>query len=268
MDILTPWISHGRSLPPMQMIDGFIRVDVYFKKEPDTVKTGPASASIDPGSCFNRCRAAPCREVNLMREERQEFMERVNPHLDTLMELARHELGYHLARGDVEEGDLTAEEIVGETLIAAYRQWKKQVKQRSWRSWLLGLESRVMHRLVDEEEKNRSLWAFSLEEPVPDLTSPFGDDIYWDWHQPDEQDRLEDVLLGFEPIAEDLIEQAEEVSRQLEPVARRVWLLHEMYDISIPEAARITGIQPSEAAKIVRETGKLVRERLDLDDSR
>lgn len=200
-----------------------------------------------------------------MRDEKLEFMENLKPHLGTLLELARHDLGYHEARGDIEEGDLTAEEIVGETLIAAYRQRKGRPESLSWRPWLFAIEHKVMHKLVDEEENNRALWAFSLEEPVPDLPSPFSDDIYWDWNQPDERDRWEDVLLGFEPVSEDMIQEAEELMRDLEPTARRVWLLYEWFDFSISEAAQITGMKPTEAARILRETGEKLKERLRRD---
>lgn len=196
-------------------------------------------------------------------KEKPQVIQSVQPYLDQLLEAAGHDLKYHEHRGDLQPGDLTPEEVVGELLIAATSGWDKRPGSVSMRMWLFRLEDKVMHDLIAREEDNRSRWEFSMEEPVPDLPTPFADDIYWDWNQPHEKDRYEDVLIGFDPMGEELIEEAEEVSRELEPQERRAWLLFEKYDFSILEIAGIINLPADKVAGMIRSTGDTVRERLD-----
>lgn len=196
-------------------------------------------------------------------KEKPDVMGSVKPYLDQLLEAARHDLKYHEHRGDLQPGDLTPEEVVGELLIAANSGWEKRPGSVSTRMWLFRLEDKVMHDLITREEDNRSRWEFSMEEPVPDLPTPFSDDTYWDWNQPDEGDRWEDAIFGFDPMGEELIEEAEEVSRELEPKERRAWLLFEKYDFTIPEIAGIINLPAGKVAEMVRDAGDTLRERLD-----
>lgn len=197
-----------------------------------------------------------------MKDKKPDIMESAAPYIGQLLETARHDLAYHEHRGDLEPGDLTPEEVLGEVLIAASDGWDKRPESVSMRLWLFRLENTVMHSLIAQEAENRGRWAFSMEEPVPDLPVPFGDDIYWDWDQPDEEDRWEDALFGFEPVAEELVEEAEEISRDLEPVQRRVWLLYEKQGFSIPDIARIVHLPSSRVAGMVRDAGAVLQERL------
>ncbi|MBN2720288.1 MAG: sigma-70 family RNA polymerase sigma factor [Proteobacteria bacterium] len=194
-----------------------------------------------------------------MSDPKSEFMLKIMPWLTQLLDIARHDLRYHMARGELQEGDLTEEEIVGETLIVAFNGRSRKPRNVSWRLWLFRLEDRIMHRLIGREEKNRSRWAFSMDEPIPDLEAPLGDDVFWDWYQPDEKDRWEDVLCGYEPLPEELIAKAEKAAADLEPPDRRAWLLHGKFNFTVPEVAQILQKPPSSVAKTIRHTGEKLK---------
>jgi len=197
-----------------------------------------------------------------MKNKIPDIMESVKPYLEQLLDVARHDLKYHEHQGDLQPGDLTPEEVLGEVLIAASDGWEKRPESVSTRMWLFRLEDRIIHSLITGEEDSRSRWEFSMEEAVPELPAPFADDVYLDWNQPDEKDRWEDTLFGFEPVAEELVEEAEEVSRDFEPAQRRVWLLYQKYGFTIPDIARIVRLSPVQVAEMVKDTGEALREQL------
>ena len=194
-----------------------------------------------------------------MNHPKQEFMVKIMPYLSQLLDVAGHDLRYHIARGELQEGDLTEEEIVGETLITAFDGRFRKPRNVPWRLWLFRLEDRVMHRLIGKEEKNRSRWAFSMDEPIPDLAAPLSDDVFWDWDRPDEKDRWEDVLCGYEPLPEELIPKAEKAAVDLEPPDRRAWLLHGKFNFTVPELAQILHKPPSVVARAILHAGEKLK---------
>jgi len=186
----------------------------------------------------------------------QVFLKRIEPHLDVLLETARSDLRYHEARGDLRPGELSAEEIVGETLIRARHDQERRPPELSLEAWLLGLEARVMIRLLEAEERARELWAYSLEQPIPKPPPPLSDDTYWDWHQPDDVERWEDVLSGEPVVAE---EPAEEHVAALSPLVRRAWVLLDRRGLSVRDVALILRRSMDDVADLVREAREALR---------
>ncbi len=175
----------------------------------------------------------PRRQETMENDDRQAFMEAVRPHLDELLDSARHHLGYHEAAGDLPEGRLTPEELVGETLIVAFSGRDRRPKEVPLREWLLGLEARTLDRLLLQEAQDRQLWAVSLEQPLPKRDPLEIDDSFWDWYQPDAVEKVEDVIpskvdrRGGRAVVR-LLEAARELPRD----QWRAWLLAELHELS------------------------------------
>src|ERR1700730_3511682 len=126
--------------------------------------------------------------------EREAFQAAVTPYLAELLRGARREARYRVAPGDFRADDPTAEELVGEVLI---RGWQKRHDRQSalpLRVWLLALLYRVAHDLSRREAQQTRVPAQSLEEPVPPEPIYDDDEEFWEWYQPDEMTRWEDVV--------------------------------------------------------------------------
>ena len=186
--------------------------------------------------------------------ERRAFMEEVKPHLEELLESARHHLAYHEARGDIPERTLTAEEVVGETLIQAFAGRARRPREVAPRDWLLGLEARTLDKLLRDEARQRELWTVSLDEPLP-LRNPVDlDDTFWDWHQPDAVDRVADVVSPVQPEAKaSPIARALEIARELPVEQWRAWLLSERHRLRIGVVAASLKMGIERATKLIDE---------------
>ena len=187
-----------------------------------------------------------------MKLTKQSFMKAVEPYLATLRNAARRDLRYYQARGDIPRGELSPEEVIGETLIQAFAQRAKRPTGLSFKAWLLGMEARVIENLIKSEKPFRELWAVSLEEPLPDPASSYDDTSFWDWYQPDADEKWEDILAGSESNPEDVFEKEEE-NYELDPTARRAWLLYDHYGVSMYEVGSILSMKIPNAAKLVRD---------------
>ncbi|MGE0283875.1 MAG: RNA polymerase sigma factor [Rhizobiaceae bacterium] len=162
----------------------------------------------------------------------------VAPCLADLSTAAQRDLRYHAALGDLREADLTPEELVGETLLRAWRDRRRRPATLALKPWLLGLQVRVLNRIVRKEQEQRHLASVSLESPA--LSEPIYDDgeAFWEWYQPDEATRWEDVLptetTSREEVIENLLEQA---VPNLSPIARQVFVLRHINCLSAAEIA-------------------------------
>jgi len=83
--------------------------------------------------------------------DRQAFQQLMLSHLDELFAAARRDLRYHVLLGDLCQHDLSPEELVGETLLRAWRDRLRKPASLGIRPWLLGLQFRVLTRIVRQE---------------------------------------------------------------------------------------------------------------------
>ena len=202
------------------------------------------------------------RNDTMENDDRQAFMEAVRPHLDELLENARHHLAYHEAAGDLPERKLTPEELVGETLIVAFSGRERRPDDVPLRDWLLGLQTRTLDRLLDKEAQDRKLWAVSLEQPLPTLDPLEVDDNFWDWYQPDAVERYEDVLPS-QPQRQQSSALVEllEAARQLPRPQWRAWLLSEVHQLSPKNVAASLREGVDKVAQLAKDAAERLRER-------
>jgi RNA polymerase sigma-70 factor (ECF subfamily) len=142
-------------------------------------------------------------------------------------------------------------ELVGQVLI---RGWQKRHDRQSalpLRVWLLALLYQVAHDFSRREARQKRVLAESLEEPVP--PEPIYDDEFWEWYQPDEMTRWEDVVEAPTLTPEEEAGIDEALTRGLDPRAREIFLLYELHRVPLTEAALALGMSVEEAARLLEE---------------
>src|SRR6267378_1597196 len=186
-------------------------------------------------------------------EDREAFQAAARPYLSELLRAARHEVRYRVALGDFRADDPTAEELVGEVLIRAWQQRRDRTSCLRLRVWLLALLYRVAHDLSRREVRQERIPAESLEEPVPPEPIYDDDEEFWEWYQPDEMTRWEDVVEAPTMTPEEEAGIDEELTRTLDPRAREIFLLCELNRVPLTEAALALGISVEEGTRLLEE---------------
>jgi RNA polymerase sigma-70 factor (ECF subfamily) len=186
--------------------------------------------------------------------DREAFQAAVRPYLGELLQAARREVRYRVALGDFRADDPTAEELVGEVLIRGWQTRHDRQSALPLRVWLLALLYRVAHDLSRREARQTRVPAQSLEEPVPPEPIYDDDEEFWEWYQPDEMTRWEDVVEAPTMTPEEEAGIDEELIRGLDPRAREIFLLCELHRVPLTEAALVLGISVEEAARLLEET--------------
>ena len=185
--------------------------------------------------------------------DREAFQAAVRPYLAELLRGARREARYRVALGDFRADDPTAEELVGEVLI---RGWQKRHDRQSalpLRVWLLALLYRVAHDLSRREARQTRVPAQSLEEPVPPEPIYDDDEEFWEWYQPDEWTRWEDVVEAPAMTPEEMAAAKEQLTRTPDPRACEVFLLYELHRVPLSETALALGLSVTETARLLEE---------------
>ena len=109
--------------------------------------------------------------------------------------------GYETA-GELMPGELTAEDVIDEVVLQAYRQFVQDPDRRRPGDWLERmarerLESEV-RRLRTERERSVHIEEDIPETPPAEEASTLGEEILY-FHQPDEDLKLEDVMPAVSP---------------------------------------------------------------------
>ncbi len=176
------------------------------------------------------------------RDDRAAFSTLVEPLLGDLEELARHEIAYFTSLGDLDEDWITPKELVGETLAAAWRGRRRKPRALSLKAWLSGILLRTAERIVRHRRRTREVEeAVSLEAPAPSPPIYDDDEEFWEWYQPDDLLRYEDVLPATTVTPEDVAFVLESTKQRgrLPALERRVLLLHDRQHLPLPEIAVI-----------------------------
>jgi RNA polymerase sigma-70 factor (ECF subfamily) len=182
-----------------------------------------------------------------------EFSASVAPYVGELLDAARREVNYRVALGDLGPDDLGPEELVGETLARAWRDRDRRPASLSLRPWLLALMHRVSESIVRREKRLRKLAPVSLERAVPPPPIYDDDEEFWEWYQPDDMTKWEDVAAEPEDLTPEEVVQAEEELRSLAPRPRLAWLLRHVHRLTVPEIAQALGVNLEEAARLIAE---------------
>jgi RNA polymerase sigma factor (sigma-70 family) len=196
-----------------------------------------------------------------LRGDRAAFEAMVEPCLEELLQAARRELRRRIALGDLGADDLTAEELVGEVLLRAWHDRQRRPSGLRLRAWLLALLFRVTRNLSRREARLRRMVGASLETPVPPEPIYDDDEEFWEWYQPDESTRWEDVVAAPVISPEGQAAADEELTRTLDPRTCEVFLLCELHRVPLPETALALGLPVTQTARLLEEA----RHRLGLE---
>ncbi|MBR0707985.1 RNA polymerase sigma factor [Bradyrhizobium liaoningense] len=212
---------------------------------PNTGSTGTAFTKTVPAedtAAWARC----------LDGDRDAFQQVVTAHLDELFAAAQRDISYHVAVGDLGDGDLTAEELVGETFLRAWRDRRSRPQSLGIRPWLLGLQYRVLMRIVRQEQLLRRLVSVSLEARAPEPPIYDDDEGFWEWFQPDDLVRWEDTLTD-DAHPEPAIEALEQNIPGLSSLVRQVLFLRQVHRLSFAEIAAGLRISRESLSKLWRE---------------
>jgi RNA polymerase sigma-70 factor (ECF subfamily) len=190
--------------------------------------------------------------------DRAAFNATISPHLRELFMAARRERRYRVAVGDFNADDLTTEELVGEVLLRAWRDRHRRPAELPIRVWLLALLFAVVKDIARREARIKGVPTVSLEENVPPEPIYDDDESFWEWYQPDELTRWEDVVGTPSMTPEQTFAANEEFTRSLDSVTREVFLLCELHRVSLPQAALALGLSVEEAARRLAEAQRRI----------
>jgi len=200
----------------------------------------PRTSAAEDSAALARC----------LEGDRDAFQQVLASHLDELFAAAQRDIRYHVAVGDLGDRDLTAEELVGETLLRAWRDRRSRPRSLGIRAWLLGPQFRAL--IVRQEQLLRRLISASLEARAPEPAIYDDDEDFWEWFQSDELLRWEDILSD-EPHPEPAIEVFDQSIPGLSPLARQVVVLRHVHGLNFTEIAAGLRISPERLAQLWRE---------------
>ena len=159
--------------------------------------------------------------------------------------------------------DLTPEELVGETLVRAWdRRDRYDAGAMSFRSWLLGLQTRLLSRITRTERRYSERKAISLDEELPttDEQEAVGEDFY-EFLQPFDVDTYEEIVVDTAP-QDPAVEGYDDADLSPEDRAlladatfpdapHHATILHDEFDVPLPEVAQIIDASLKETAAMM-----------------
>jgi RNA polymerase sigma factor (sigma-70 family) len=204
---------------------------------------------------------------------RELFFSLAGQHLRPLTDLVRHKIAYYEAVGDLLPGELAPEDVMDAVLLQAYREFVRTPPDGSMRRWLIGLARDHLRSEVKRLKGWRARTAVRTEEDVPETppteaVSALGDEIL-DFHEPDEDLKVEDILPDLEvPTPEDEAARREVqrcVSASLAgtPRAWRLVLTRRYVDGLTGRAlAQAVGMLESQVERVLEQATGYLRQRL------
>ncbi|RMF16554.1 MAG: RNA polymerase sigma factor [Alphaproteobacteria bacterium] len=187
--------------------------------------------------------------------DRDGYRRLVEPLLEDLERLARHEIVYHVCLGDLDEGWIDPEELVGETLSRAWRQRRHKPEVLSLKAWLAAVLLRTADDIAAKRRRTLQVEeAVSLEDPAPEPPIYDDDEEFWEWYQPDDYTKWEDVLADDMATPEELailLESRE--SERLPALQQRALVLHDEQRLPLREVAVILRLSVAETRNVLRE---------------
>lgn len=186
----------------------------------------------------------------VLKGDMETFRDVVDPHLSEITEAARRELEYYVSAGDLPPGDVEPDDVVAETLWRAWKSKQHRPAHLGIRAWLLGLEYQVMQRIARAEKEFLDIATVSLESTVPQPPDD-AEDEFWEWYQPDDLLKWEDVIPEDVVHPQEARREIESKASKLDARSRQAVLLHELHGLSMPEIATILGMTVRQAEETV-----------------
>lgn len=201
-------------------------------------------------------------------DREEDFRSIITPHVNTLIQAARHDLEYYVNEGVLHENDLTPGEVVGEALVYAWEHRAQRPDGMSLRGWLLGMQHRVTRALVDEIAAYRREKALSLDEEIPpDARGRGFQDRRQYGTQPEVSITWEDVTPGREPRDVEVPLFTNRDTFTLDPDTRHVIMMHDEFDMPLPEVATTMDRTVEETASMLEQARTTLRQHTDSSSS-
>ncbi len=208
-------------------------------------------------------------QETLRRSDEDAFHRLVDPYVEQLLKAARRDLEYYIAQGHLRDGDLTPEEVVGETQLYAWNNREHSPARMSLRGWLLGVQHRRLRQLVEQQRSYRDDKVISLDEQIPiNYDSWDSQEAHWDWSQAEGGDwhveLWENIIPAQTPVDVeiDLDKVGQEALLPLDETARHVLMMHDEFEVDLPDVAVIMGRGVNEVAELIALARADLRERL------
>jgi RNA polymerase sigma factor (sigma-70 family) len=144
-------------------------------------------------------------EMETTPEQRQRNSVFSQDEIKGLYSFVRDRLAYHETVGDLNPGDVAAEDIAGTVLLRAYRELAnrseddrgKEPRERTIGPWLRELATKQIQWTIDRIKAVHSR-SIALEEDIPETppaeeVSTLGEEVLY-FYQPDEDLRVEDIF--------------------------------------------------------------------------
>jgi len=204
------------------------------------------------------------------------YADLINEQVLRLTNYVRREIAYFVATGDVRPDELRVEEVVDDAIMRALANDEARPSNLSFDRWLISLANEVLSEQVSQtqawhEEAGRQ--QESVERKVPHIPpeqqgSAVEDEMY-DWYQPDEDLRVEDIVadphtLSPEEIAarQKLRDDIDQAVAYLPKSWRDVFVLHSIEGFTIEEVSLVTGRSLDGVQRDFQSACEFLRERL------
>jgi RNA polymerase sigma factor (sigma-70 family) len=201
------------------------------------------------------------------------FFALIGRYLERLRHVVHHELARLEATGDLRPGELTTDDVVDAVLLRAYQEFVQNPPERKVMSWLV----RIMRAHLADEVTRLGTWRLRTpvrtEADVPDTppsewVSTLGDETL-DYHEPDEDLRIEDVIPDVRvPTPEQVVEArelrwcVEAALAGLPDLWRRALLHHHLDGLDDVEIARALDRPSAEIWRVLHHAREYLRQRL------
>ncbi len=203
-------------------------------------------------------------ELPLEERDRQAFLDVIEAHLDTLHRFARREIAARLASGEVLPGQLTTDDLVDAVVETAAREFPRRPKDLPLDRWLVKL---LLDHMKKEVARAREMGGpLRLEEAG---AVPGSAESLFDFYQPDEVVRLEDLLPASQiPTPEQVVERRElqrwinQTLSHLPSQWRLALVLHGAEGYSVEETAHFLGLSESDAKQALDSARAFLRHKL------
>ena len=195
--------------------------------------------------------------------DREPFIHLVERHLDGLYRFVAREIRYRQALGDLEPGEVTPEEVVSETVLAALRGLARMPRHASFKGWLRHLALRIVRRWARRSRERRYYEHIHLEDALPSSQQLFA------YYQPDAILTWEDVLPDRSiPMPEETLvvretwKELEAMVNRLPTDEREIFTLRAIEGLRFDEIAAMRQRRVQQVKALYRQAREALREQL------
>ncbi len=203
------------------------------------------------------------------RNRRGVFYELIESHLDALYAYARRELVYLETVGDLQPGELAAEDVVGTVLVRALENFENRPARLTVREWLLALALASISEELERLRRGRRAVSLEASAPRPAVEPTHRDDERSEFWEPEEYLRLEDLLPDLEALTPEEAETQREMQLALQraiAMLPRAWrhavILTTFEGLGSATAAQIMGIEEARLRALLDHAQAFLLEKL------